>query len=83
VQSRGLRTAWVNALYILTGRKVDQYIEGIVWVPYGNMETLTPHSSETSQVIMMKLCKFDCVGKANTFAKFGWNPPARGRSMHT
>jgi len=40
-------------------------------VPYGNMETLTPHSSETSQVIMMKLCTFDYVRETNTCAKFG------------
>ena len=53
------------------------------WVPYGNMETLTPHSSETSEFITMKLCTFDYVGETNTFAKFGWNPPARGRSTHT
>ena len=26
------------------------------WVPYGNMKTLTPHSSETSGFITMKLC---------------------------
>ena len=53
------------------------------WVPYGNMETLTPHSSETSEFITMKLCTFDYVGETNTFAKFGWNPPARDRSTHT
>ena len=47
------------------------------------METLTPHSSETSGFITMKLCTFDYVGETNTFAKFGWNPPARGRSTHT
>jgi len=29
-------------------------------VPYGNMDTLTPHSSETSQVITMKLWNFAC-----------------------
>jgi len=29
------------------------------WVPYGNMETSTAQSSETSQVITMKLCTFD------------------------
>ena len=53
------------------------------WVPYGNMETLTPHSFETSGLITMQLCTFDNVGETNTFAKFGWNPPARGRSTHT
>jgi len=53
------------------------------WVPYGNMETSTPHSSDTSQDIAMKLWMFDYVGKTNTFAKFGWNPPARGRSTHS
>jgi len=52
-------------------------------VPYGNMETSTPHSSETSQVITMKLCTFDYVRETNTFAKFGWKPRARGRSTHT
>jgi len=52
-------------------------------VPYGNMETSTPHSSETSQVITMKLCMFDYVRETNTCAKFGWNPPTRGRSTHT
>jgi len=40
------------------------------------METSTPHSSETSQVIMMKLCPFNYVFETNTCAKFGWNPPA-------
>jgi len=30
-------------------------------VPYGNMLTSTSHSSETSQVIRMKLCTFDYV----------------------
>jgi len=50
---------------------------------YGNMETSTPHSSETSPVITMKLCTFDYVRKTNACARFGWNPPARGRSMHT
>jgi len=38
---------------------------------YGNMETSTPHSSKTSQVITMKLCKFDNVHETNTCAKFG------------
>jgi len=52
-------------------------------VPYGNMEYSTPHSSETSQVMTMKLCTFDYVRETNTCAKFGWNPPARGRSTHT
>jgi len=52
-------------------------------VPYGNMETSTPHSSETSQVITRKLCMFDYIRETKTFAKFGWNPPARGRSTHT
>jgi len=52
-------------------------------VPYGNMETSTPHSYETSQVITMKLCVFDHVRETNPFAKFGWNPPARGCSTHT
>jgi len=28
-------------------------------LPYGNMETSTPHSSETSQVRTMKLCTID------------------------
>ena len=53
------------------------------WVPYGNMETLTPHSSKISRFITMKLCKYYNVGGTNTCAKFGWNPPARGRSTHT
>jgi len=52
-------------------------------VPYGNMETSTAHSSETSQVITMKFCTFDYVRETNTCAKFGWNPPAMGRSTHT
>jgi len=52
-------------------------------VPYGNMETSTPHSSETSQVITMKQCTFDNVRETNTCAMFGWNPPARGRSTNT
>jgi len=52
-------------------------------VPYGNMETSTPHSPETSQVITMKLCTFDYVRATNTYAKFGWNLPARGRCSHT
>jgi len=52
-------------------------------VPYGNMETSTPHSSETTQVISMKLCTFDYVRETNTCAEFGWNPPTVGRSTHT
>jgi len=52
-------------------------------VLYGNMETSTPHSTETSQAITMKLCTFDHVRKTNTCAKCGWNPPARGYSTHT
>jgi len=53
-------------------------------VPYGNMETSTPHRSETSQVITtMKLCTFDYVRETNTCAKFGWIPRTRGRSPHT
>jgi len=51
-------------------------------VTYGNMEISTPHSSEISQVITIKLCTFDYVRETNTFAKFGWNPPARGCSTH-
>jgi len=47
------------------------------WVPYGNMETSTPHSSKTSQVITMILCTFDYVGETNTFTKFSFNQPAR------
>jgi len=46
-------------------------------VPYDNMETSIPHSSETSQVITIKLCTFDYVRRTNTWAKFGWYPPAR------
>jgi len=46
-------------------------------VPYGNMETSTPHSSKTPQVITMKLCTFEYVCETNTCAKFGWNLPAR------
>jgi len=53
------------------------------FVPYGNIDTSTPHSSETSQVITMKFCKFYYVRKTNTCAKFSWNPPASGRSKHT
>jgi len=49
-------------------------------VPYGNMKISTPHSSETSQVITMILCTCDYVRETNTCAKFGWNPPAKGRS---
>jgi len=52
-------------------------------IPYGNLETSTPHSCETSQVVTMKPCTFDYVRETNTCAKFGWNPPARGRSTHT
>jgi len=53
-------------------------------VPYGNRETSTPHSSETSQVITMKFSTFDYfLRETNTCAKFGWNPPARGRSTPT
>jgi len=50
---------------------------------YGNMDITTPHGSEISQVITMKLCTFDHVRKTNTFAKFGWNPSARDCSTHT
>jgi len=39
-------------------------------VPYDNMETLTPHTSETYQVITMKLCTADNVRVTNTCAKF-------------
>jgi len=49
----------------------------------GNMETSTPHSSETSQVIAMKLRTFDNVRETNTCAEFGDNPLSRGRSTHT
>jgi len=35
-------------------------------VPYGNMETSTPYSSETSQVITMNLCMFHYVYETNT-----------------
>jgi len=52
-------------------------------VPYGNMETSTPHSSETSQVITMKFCSFDYVRETNTCAMFGWYPAARDCSIHT
>jgi len=52
-------------------------------VPYGKMETSTPHSSETSQVITIKLRKFDYIRKTIKCAKFNWNPPARDRSTHT
>jgi len=49
-------------------------------VPHDNMGTSTPHSSDTSEVIWkMKLCTFDNVRETNACAKFGWNPPARGR----
>jgi len=47
------------------------------------METSTPHSSETSQVMTKKLCTFDKIRKAKTCAEFGWNPPARSRSTYT
>jgi len=53
------------------------------WVLYANMETSTPHRSETSFVITMELCRFDNVNATNTNAKFGWNPPAWGCSKHT
>ena len=33
------------------------------------MGILTPHSTETTQVIKMKLCTFDNVGKTNTHAQ--------------
>jgi len=52
-------------------------------VPYGNMEISTPHSTETSQLITMKLCTFDNVCETNKYAKFGWNPPATVCSTHT
>jgi len=51
-------------------------------IPYGDMETSTPHSSETSKVITMKVCKFDNVRKTNTCAKFGCNSPARGHTWN-
>jgi len=50
---------------------------------YGNMDTSTLHSSKTSDDVMMRLCTFDYVRETNTFAKFGWTLPARGRSRHT
>jgi len=43
----------------------------------------TPHSSETSQVIMTKLCTFDHVNTTNTLSMFCWNPPAMVCSTHT
>jgi len=52
-------------------------------VPFGNMETSTPHNSVTSQAITMKWCTFDKVRETKTFAEFGYNPPARGCSTHT
>ena len=71
------------SVYITCCAVAQSRVLRTAWVPYGNMETLTPHSSETSGFITMKLCTFDNVGETNTFAKFGWNPPARGRSTHT
>jgi len=49
-------------------------------VPYGNMETSTHHSSETSPNKTIKFCTFDDVGETNTITKFGWNSPARDSS---
>jgi len=57
------------------------------WVPYGNIETSTPHSSATSHAITMRLCTFDNVREINTIAKFGWNRPlgyvSRIREIYT
>jgi len=69
--------------YITCGALAQSRALRTAWVPYGNMETSTPHNSETSHVITIKLCTFDYVCKTNTCAKFGWNPPARDRSTHT
>jgi len=52
----------------------------VLWtslVPYGNMETLTPHSSKTSQVIMMKLRTFDYVRETNMHMCQVWLESAR------
>ena len=42
-------------------------------LPYGNKEILTPHCTEATLVVTMKLSTFDYVGKTNTLAKFGLN----------
>jgi len=53
-------------------------------VPYRSMDNLTPHSSETSHVITVKLYIFHNVCKTNTIiAKCSWNPPASACSTHT
>jgi len=44
-------------------------------VPYGNMETSTPHSSETSQVITVKLCAFDYEHTCQVWLEFGFFLP--------
>jgi len=44
-------------------------------------------NSKTSQLRNLssynELCTFDYVRENKTCAKYGWNPPARGRSTHT
>jgi len=48
------------------------------WVPYGNMETSTPRSSETSQVITMKLW----LGRSVEHIYQVWLASARYGSLH-
>jgi len=83
-ETRHARTSYRLIWSLITCCAIAQSrVVRTAWVSYGNMETSTPHSSETSQVITMKLCTFDNVSKTNTFTKLGWNPPARGHSTHT
>jgi len=64
-------TTWGSSVGITCSAVALSRVLRTALVPYGNMETSTPHSTETSRVITMN------------FAKFGWNSPARGRSAHT
>jgi len=54
---------------VALSRLLAELGECLLWSipnPYGNMEISIPHSSETSQVITMKLCMFDHVRETNT-----------------
>ena len=53
------------------------------WLPYSDVEILTPHCTETTQVILIQFCKSAYVGGTNKLAKFCSNLLASNRSTHT
>jgi len=65
------RLVMKEVYHLRRGSAKQSVMDGLGSIPYGNIVTSTPHSSETSQVITMKLCTFDYVQETNTCAKFG------------